>query len=287
MPSWQDVKKAVDNTENLKYKALILFLATTGLRVSDVVNLTIKDLLKATKQYHNGTIENLLEQDPNNIIPVWDFDPQKTKDEGNLCITFNTPETTEYLFNYLKNRISKGYNTNNDSPLFNSTQTTKKYNSKSVTTIFKQVINPLVGNRLDTQNRAFFRPHNLRKLFKTTCSNNIGRVSIEVEEELPFTKQYDIVSILAGHKPHNSQITEIYEAIDSEDIKPYYFHLIPYLSINKVKIKDIKSDEYIKLENKLKDKDTQLDNLTARFNDFEKERNKIMTQIKKLKENER
>jgi len=53
-----------------------------------------------------------------------------------------------------------------------------------------------------------------------------------VEEESNRVKDNDIVAILIGHKPHNANMTEACEAVDIEDINPYYTYLIPYLTVN-------------------------------------------------------
>lgn len=251
--SWEeDVEKAVEETESLKLKAIILFLVTSGLRISDMVKLTIGDFLEATEDYHNGTIGDLLKQDPSNIIPSWDFDPQKTQNEGNLCITFNTPETVKAIFNYLNKRILNDYSVSDDSPLFRSNTYHQSnnyfYESSSISFIFREEINPLIGSPKDKIGRALFRPQNLRKLFETTCNKHIGKAMFAVEEKKNEGTEWDIVALLTGHKPYNAQIKHIYDAVEPEDIKPYYEQLIPYLSTNKVDVKTYKSQDVIEME---------------------------------------
>lgn len=251
-PSLEDVKKSLDVVESLKYKALILFIFTSGLRIGDVAKLSIQDFLDATKEYHDGTLEDLLTKDPYSIIPVWDLDPQKTKKEGNLCITFNTPETVEAIFNYLNQLKDKNKPFDNDYPLFRTHKggTKRFYNSKTMGELFNRVINPVMGNHKDKHGYVFFRAHNLRKLFITTCSNNIGKAMLSVEEGSNKTIELDLIAIFAGHKPSKGVMTTKYDAVEPEDIKPYYEQLIPYLSVNETNVKTYKSQDVILMEEK-------------------------------------
>ena len=118
IPSWTDVKNSLKYCKNLRNKAIVSLIATSGMRESDVVKLTMQNFLDATSIYHNGSIEDLLKQNPDNIVPCYDFIPQKTKKEGNLCVTFNTPECTNHIFEYLKERIDKRYSIEPEDPLF-------------------------------------------------------------------------------------------------------------------------------------------------------------------------
>ncbi|WP_296891100.1 hypothetical protein [uncultured Methanobrevibacter sp.] len=88
----------------IRDKAIISFFATTGLRSSDVRSLKIKDLIKACDIYFDDgdekTIDNLLDKNPEAIIPCWEIKPSKISKKSQLCVTFNTPESSTYLLYY-------------------------------------------------------------------------------------------------------------------------------------------------------------------------------------------
>lgn len=84
IPNLEDIKKGVEQAKYLKYKAIILLISTSGIRSGDVRHLTIGDFLNATKEYHNGTLDELLHS-KKDIIPTWDFMPRKTIKQGNIC----------------------------------------------------------------------------------------------------------------------------------------------------------------------------------------------------------
>ena len=71
--------------------------------------LTIGDLVKACDIYFEDdeekTINNLLAKNPEEIYPCWEIMPLKTSKKSQLCVTFNTPEASTYIWQYLNNRI--------------------------------------------------------------------------------------------------------------------------------------------------------------------------------------
>ncbi|WP_054835475.1 site-specific integrase [Methanobrevibacter arboriphilus] len=170
IPAIKDIKKGVDGTNNIRDKAIILFMATTGIRTSDVIDFKISDLLEATKNYHDGTLMDLLAQKTNNLVPVWYFTPLKTIKKANICVTFNTPEATGYLFEYLKTRK----NLDEDSYLFGF-DNGKPISNFAIIHIFRR-INDRVFFR-NNEGKRFFHPHAMRKFFITTCNHNSSDIT--------------------------------------------------------------------------------------------------------------
>lgn len=268
IPNIEDVRKGVNAATNLRNKAIIMFILTSGIRVSDVVRFTISDFLEATKEYHNGTIENLLEQDPENIIPCWEFMPKKTEDEGNIALTFNTPEAVEYIFNYLNERKEKGYSIEPETPLFRSLQHKSFFLADSVVKMFNKLNKAHFDGRKDREGYAFFRSHNIRKLFSSLIKNNIGKASMGVTNE----SKIDVVSVMEGHKAPGASIKDVYEYADVEIFKEYYVGLVEFLSIRDTDTHHYKTDEFIKMEtqfNQLKEEMKEYEPLIQR----EKEKN--------------
>ena len=111
---------------------------------------------------------------------------------------------------------------------------------------------------------AKFRGHNLRKLFSTTCRQNITTVVVKADKY----SELDVVSIFTGHTLPNMSNSEVYDAVDSEDsfdsyLRKNYEALIPYLTIDKKQFpvkednKNLEYDEILKIKNSV---DALLDN---------------------------
>ena len=258
--SWRDVEKAMDISKGIRDKSILSMLATTGMRGSDLINLKISQLIKGCKIYFDEdeehTIENLLKKDPKTIIPCYEIMPSKTDDKSQLAMTFNTPECSEYLWQYLKDRKNKKTKDGNlielkpDAPLF-VTRTNKKMSIGSLEKMFQR-INKRLGNEKD-KNGIYgkFRKHSMRKLFSTTCRKNMLNITVNSDK----TTEMDIVSIFTGHVPPNESNAKAYEAIpdDSEDsyLREIYFKLVPYLSIKDTEVHHINSKEVTELTEKI------------------------------------
>jgi integrase len=236
MPSWDDVKRSLDFCKNNRNKALVSLFATSGMREGDIVSLTIQDFLEATSIYnHDSNLDKLLSKNPYEIIPCYDFFPEKTKRYGNLCITFNTGECTYYIFEHLKERIEEGYSVELESPLFRSEGSVSEFLTADWLRRILKSLNLSLNIGKD-KNGLYgkFRGHNLRKLFSSSCRRNITNVVVKADKY----SELDVVSIFTGHTPPNMSNSEVYDAVDSEDsfdsyLRKNYESLIPYLTIDK------------------------------------------------------
>lgn len=239
IPCLEDVKMGVEQARHLKYKAIILLVATSGIRSGDIRRFKIGDFLEASKEYHNGTIEGLL-QSKESIVPTWDFIPRKTRSNHNICVTFNTPEASAYIIEYLKQRQLKGEILTEDSYLFVSTRG-KYYSMKGFLWVFESVNQELFGkDKLDMQ---FFRAHNLRKFFLSTFRQ--------------ITNDLFSLKIIAGHSIANNN-DENYQEIPVKELKRLYMKVIPYLSIKDTRVHTIKSKEFREVEKLLNAKDQEI-----------------------------
>lgn len=233
IPTWTDIKKSLIYCKNNREKAIVTLIATSGIRESDVVRFTIQDFLNATTIYHNGTMENLLAKNPLDIVPMWDFMPIKTVNQGNLCITFNSSECSHYIFEYLKERIKEGYSVNPEDSLFRSLKHPHFMKPAVILRMFQRLNKELKVGKDRNGVYGKFRSHNLRKLFSTTCRRNITKISINKDK---YT-ELDLVSIFTGHTPPNMSNSEVYDAVDDIDgtenyLRKTYESLIPHLTIN-------------------------------------------------------
>lgn len=254
--TWREVESALSFCKGIRDKAIISFFATTGLRSSDVRRLKIEDLIKACDIYFEDgeekTIDNLLNKNPEDIMPCWEIMPVKTIKNSQLCVTFNTPESSTYLWQYLHERvefnIKKGRKPlEPNDPLF-ATSTNNELKSTAIEQLFQR-INTQLGGKMDKNGKyRRFRSHSLRKLFTTTCRRNLTQVVVNSDK----TSEVDIVSIFTGHVPPNESNSRVYEAIESDSHDSYlrktYLALSPYLSIKEIEVKDIKTQQYKDLE---------------------------------------
>lgn len=235
IPSWDDVKRSLNYCKSNRDKALVSLLSTSGMRGGDIVSLTIQDFLEATSIYnHKSNLDKLLAKNPYDIIPCYDFFPEKTKNEGNLCITYNTGECSYYIFEHIKERIEEGHSVELESALFRNTGNHDFLTADWLRRILKSLNLSLNIGRDKNGLYGKFRGHNIRKLFSTTCRRNITNVLVKGDKY----SELDVVSILTGHVPPNMSNSDIYDAVDSEDgfdtyLRNIYEALIPYLTIDK------------------------------------------------------
>ncbi len=102
-------------SKNIAAKGYMTFILSSGMNRNGALALTIGDLLSAC---HNDKIEWLLKRNPNNIIPIWIRETEKT-----FKLNFSSPESLFYIFLHLKERLSKG-NLDESDKLFDISQST-------------------------------------------------------------------------------------------------------------------------------------------------------------------
>lgn len=170
LPGKEDIKKALQFS-NLKYQALILTMSSSGMGASEVLSLTVKDLIKGTEnlvinEYGlvdvNSSRMNL-KRSNNNII-VWDVVRKKT---GKQYTTFSTPEALDSILNYFESQSPSSpedhiFRSRNNQPL----------KGKSVFEYFRKLNIRCGWDKLGRQ--AFMRSHHLRKYF----ANSMERTAL-------------------------------------------------------------------------------------------------------------
>lgn len=164
IPTHKQIQKAIF-TSRPKMKAIITFIASSGLRRSDVANITLQDFIDATREYHNNnytTLEellNILDTEKNVIVPTWNITDQKT---GIQHITYSSNESTYYIVELLRER-NKHETLTPDDTIFG-------IQANTITRNFQKINNRLqYGTK---EGRAYFHPHALRKYFATTLTTH-------------------------------------------------------------------------------------------------------------------
>lgn len=206
-------------------RSLILFLASTGMSKVDVLGLTVQDFINATMDYHNdgGSISEILTcltSYNGDIIPVWTNRRSKT---NKYYITFNTPECTDEIVNYLIIR-------NNRRPLQPEDRLFKIHKDYYTKRFID--LNMLMDlGKVGTYNR--FRGHMLRKFH----SSNLEKAGMD---------RYKI-NVLQGKS--NNAVDDVYFYTDKDTLKKEYIeHMSCLLIFTEVKTFDEYSPEYLQMQ---------------------------------------
>ena len=157
LPDREIIKKALSKSD-LFMKATILFMLSSGCARRETVNLTVNDLIEATKAYHESTdiyeVIRLLEKE--NVIPTFRLKRQKT---NKYFYTFCSPEATKYIFKYLKTRK----NLKGTDKVFN-------IHPETLNKRFKRLNDSLNFGKAGSYTR--FRPHMMRKFHASSLLND-------------------------------------------------------------------------------------------------------------------
>ena len=300
IPTFDDVFEAINLAKSPRDKAIISMASVTGFRVSDLVDFEIKDLIEACdiffEEKEDKTLGNLLKKDPMDIVPCWERVAQKTSNEWILTITFNTPEASWYLFEYLKDRFKSEIEngTINDvnikEPLFKSLRKGKLKATSVEASLNK--LNKRMGNKRDKNGHyGKFRMHNLRSLFSTTCRRNIPNLNVQSDE----TYEGDIVSLFTGHVTILNPLSYAYDAVPQDNPNSYvrktYQELIPFLSIRPMKVTDYKPQQVKEMEEKIggmekqqKAQAVELERKDKLIEDLQKQLEQAQTDIEETKD---
>ena len=216
LPDREIIKKALSKSD-LFMKATILFMLSSGCARRETVNLTVNDLIEATKAYHESTdiyeVIRLLEKE--NVIPTFRLKRQKT---NKYFYTFCSPEATKYIFKYLKTRK----NLKGTDKVFN-------IHPETLNKRFKRLNDSLNFGKAGSYTR--FRPHMMRKFHASSLLNDGMSIS-------------DINAMQGKTK---NMTDESYFFENPEKLKEKYIKHLHALEIYSKK-KTIKSPEIIKLE---------------------------------------
>lgn len=224
IPTYKEIQKVLLNS-NTKTRAIVTFLASTGMRISDMCNLSVGDFIEASRDYvwSPRSIPDFLHQLQNNndlIIPTWHIRQQKT---GIPYITFCSDEATRYLVEYLLELSQKKMITREDH-LFG-------VKPDAVTKRFQRLNNKFDLGLLTT--RCRFHPHALRKFFATTLTNH----------DCDFLS----VEFMLGHRL--DQIREAYYKADPERLRRKYRLYMEHLTFTQeLEVRSVTSTELEELE---------------------------------------
>lgn len=239
----EEIKLLVDRAD-LRNKAIILLLASSGVRIGAIPGLTFKDLEPVDKY---------------NLYKINVYKKSKEK-----YITFCTPECRKVIDNYIKWRESLREEIKPESPLFRRTfdrndllqvQNPQPLSVNSLNSLLNTLLHSTgVRKRISTKDRKLRRDvmqaHGFRKFFDTTCTLN-GMDGLYVEKLMG----HDV-----GIKAHYF-LPSPQELLEGNDHKLGYVSVIDALTINE--------ENRLRRENEmLKVKKSEMDELRAQVEEY-------------------
>ncbi len=234
--STQDIKTMLSHSINIRNRALVLFLASSGIRVGALVDMKMRNLIdmplgcKAVLVYEDSTEE------------YW---------------TFITPEASESLERYIAKRKSDGEYIIPDSPLFRTkyadgASKVKKLSTKGAYETIVRILNTSGLRTQDVKKKGRFNKmpdHAFRKRFLTILKSN---------PKIPTSQAEKMVGHQVYRDEDNNMVTldGSYNVPTAEALFNSYKHAITDLTIDdssRVRIKEAEiGKQYSALENEKK-----------------------------------
>ena len=301
----KDIKHIIDNYCNIHQKALITFIASTGIRRGDSLNFTIGDFLMAT---YNKTydIDEFLNNYVNNMVGYWEFTPHKTQKTGLICKVCNSGESSNYIVESLKQRkisiekYNSIHNTNlkltNDTPLFSNKHShyIGKISTNGITNVMREKNNLFKEYKIksieDDRKNGKISPNEYEKL-----KNNVPLFSLHqlrhyfISVLRHYTNNRDIALIMEAHtsdiRTDKNYIGESEELFNEETIRKTYSKIEKYLTFNS-NISLEKTEQLENDYNKLLEENKELKNLIDKLEPMKERLNKLFERepFKKLME---
>ncbi len=181
LPSKEIIKKIVESA-NLRTKAILLFLISSGVRAGELINLKLKDL-----DFNRNPVK----------VRIRGIGAKERKSR----ITFISDEAAQFLEKYLEKRRKKGETLNDESFVF-VTKNGKKMSYQNLHFLLSNVFKKFSKKE---GKRYQLHPHVLRKFFKTQL----------IAAGVPSP----IVDRLTGHRRY---LSEEYELYTEEQLREWY-----------------------------------------------------------------
>lgn len=235
----------------LRDKAIILLHLSSGMEATELRSLTYGDFINSIEEYIDLKPEEFLNVKKiadtvlkiDDLVGTWKIEKHRTEKD---YVTFNTPESTKAILNYLidRERKNKPIKSLKD-PLFVNSQN-QSLKKSAHGSIFKRINNRANFGYL-TKKRRFFSSTMLRKFFKNKLhESGVDETTIDAFLGQKLDNNIDYHS--------NDQISIL---------KKKYSEFLGELSMENVNIKteSITSKEYKLLIAKLNEKDKELEEI--------------------------
>ena len=205
LPSKKDIWRACE-ISSIAFRAVILFISSSGCAKAETLSLTVGDFIKATEDYHDGGILHSLEN-RRDVVPTFYLKRIKT---NKFYHTFCSPEASHCIVEYLLSRE----NLTLEDKLFDFTDSSLIYH-------FKKVNDKL--NMGFVGRYRFFRSHALRKYHASNIGLSAdyidalqGRARTKVHEAYIKTNPKKLKEIYISAM-HNVMVSD--EWIERNDVK--------------------------------------------------------------------
>jgi len=279
--------KYIINDSTLLHASLIKFLQSSGMRISDALTLTIGDFMEATQEYHTFTdVNDFIDNAPADMIGQWYFHPNKTIKFKVPCLTFNDPETSNFILQHLrkiKNQYipyaKKKYGidkvmsksdalfgsqfTNFCEPLKSGPTASQFWlkNQKLREWRINKIKEAIQNNEMSIEDYdkevakiPKFHAHACRKYFESTIAKNCGDLRI--------------CTLMEGHvSPVSTDSSYIKQ--DITDVKEHYMAAIDDFSLEHTEVKVYTSEIRKEMEAKMKEMEQKYNEKEAEVKDME------------------
>ena len=269
LPEMEHIKQVL-KVCSIRDRAIVLLHFSSGMGAAELRHLTCKDFITSFDEYldlDDNNKQNMFKvavnlKDKEDLIGTWKIRRYKTKMP---YITFNSPESTQAIVDYIFER-------------YNMNKPIKSLEDPLFTTLYNTMISPGSHQRLfmrlndkagfgkRTEKRRFFTSHMLRKLFTTSLYHaGVDKLAIDW---------------MLGHKIN--PVTEAYFKTNIKDLKRNYIKAVPHLTLEKVKVKRIESDDVKEIVRELDKKDKEIKKLKAEKDEEMDKLNRELELIKQL-----
>ena len=260
-----DIQKMIDASKT-RDRAIIYVMALSGMSQAEMRNLTIQKFLDSINKVNPEieTLKDLFKYEKNlkNTIITLHITRKK---ENIRFHTFLPPESIYSIIAYLRERYY-GKNkhikiTDTQTPIF-VTHSGRKLDAKAISSIFLGIGKKAGFKKNKKGALSFWRSHALRKYFTSTVIKNTG--------------DHMFADYLTAHKIPD--VKRAYWIVDPEDFKKRYTEVLPYLSIDEIKVKNLHTKEIENFLTESKEKENKMAEMIKKMEEMEK-RNKTRDEL--------
>ena len=286
-----DIKYIINNHCNIHQKAIITFMASTGIRRFDTLDFKINDYLEATYNYHETLdLDEFMETYHNNMVGYWEFTPHKTIKSGLVCKTCNSGESSNYIIESLKARLIaiEKYNKLHDTDI-KLTVDDALFSNKNQHYIGHITENGL-SNVIGEKNRIF-KKYKIRTIKEDLKNKKITMPEYKkLKDNIPIFKLHNLrhyfISTLRRHGI-NRDVSLIMEAHTSDIATDKYYIGESEELFNEEYIRETynKVEKYLTFNNNVSlEKTEQLENDYNKLLEENKELKNLIDEIEPMKE---
>lgn len=271
LPTDNDLRLAHHHA-NIKYKAIILLMHSSGMAIEEIRSLLYHDFLKSISDYYKpppgleldiNLIASALEKE--DVIATWKGHVRGKTNQPFL--TFNTPETTGAILTYLKQSPP----TNIKDPLFRVSRKSNTGFKRDTASDYFRHLNRRCGFE-KTGKKWHYTTHDNRRIFASKLT----------EEDVSYLKfKYFMGHVLKAVDGSYAKIPR------AEKMKETYLRVMPRLTLlEEVNIREITTEdkaEFEAMKRREQEKDDIIGDMKARLELLESVAGKELEQVKKAK----